>query len=179
MKSGLANRNLFGKSFEENTNNERVLLTDGYEKCFFTDKNWYTSKKYTIKEVIFISQYNFKPFMKYRYNIQVFRIPDEAYIIEYTNKEIHLKIIEKKAQNTQGSVETKLWAGPSLKREYELLLQQKFKVSYVFCLNNFLKKKVTSLEQKYIILNKILEENEILILFGDDLDYFEKLNNLL
>lgn len=178
-KSGGVNANLFGKTFEEKTNNETTLFKLGYEKCFFTKKNWYVSKKYINKEVIFISQYNFTSFMKYKYNIKTFRIPDEAYIIQYDNEETHLKIIEKKAQNVTGSVETKLWAGQSLKREYQLLLGNTFEVSYIFCVNNFLKKKITSLEQKYIILNQILKETHILVLFGEDNNYFEKINNLL
>jgi hypothetical protein len=40
-----------------------------------------------------------------------------------------------------------------------------------------LKDKLTSNEKKYVILNKIFNENNILVLFGDDKDYFEKLDN--
>ena len=52
--------------------------------------------------------------MKYKYNISMFRCPDEAYIIEYKNGKIQVKILEKKEQNVEGSVETKLWAGVAL-----------------------------------------------------------------
>jgi len=31
---------------------------------------------------------------------------------------VEIKIVEKKEQNVEGSVETKLWSSPSLKREY-------------------------------------------------------------
>ena len=50
-----------------------------------------------------------------------------------------IKILEKKEQNVEGSVETKLWSGPSLKREYELVLGNDFKVHYGFCVSEFLK----------------------------------------
>lgn len=82
-----------------------------------------------------------------------------------------------------GSVETKLWSGPSLKREYELVLGNEFEVYYGFCVSKFLEKKFTSNEKKYIILNKILEENNITVMFGDSKNYFEIfdvwLNNFL
>ena len=88
-----------------------------------------------------------------------------------------IKILEKKEQNVSGSVETKLWSGPSLKREYEIVLGDEFEVHYGFSVSNFLKDKLTSNEKKYVILNKIFNENNILVLFGDDKDYFEKLDN--
>ena len=77
----------------------------------------------------------------------------------------------------EGSVETKLWSGPSLKREYELVLGDEFEVHYGFCLSEFLKKKLISNEKKYEILNTILAESNIAVLFGDDENYFETFNN--
>jgi len=44
-------------------------------------------------------------------------------------------------------------------------------------LNNFLKKKMISSEKKYIIWNIIFNENNIKLLFGDDSNYFETLND--
>ena len=98
-------------------------------------------------------------------------------IIEYNDDNYDIKILEKKEQHVDGSVETKLWSGPSLKREYELVLGDKFNVYYSFCVNSFLQKKLLSEDKKYIILNKILNENNILVFFGDDNDYFDKINN--
>lgn len=54
--------------------------------------------------------------MKNNYNINLFRNPDEAYIIKYNTGKKIIKILEKKEQHIEGSVETKLWSGPSLKR---------------------------------------------------------------
>lgn len=113
--------------------------------------------------------------MKNKYNIELFRCPDEAYIIEYNNGKKVIKILEKKEQNVEGSVETKLWSGPSLKKEYEIMLGENFEVHYGFCVSEFLKKKLTSNEKKYTILNSILNENNITVLYGDDENYFEKL----
>lgn len=130
----------------------------------------------TKNDMCVLSQRNFKTHMKKRYEIEVFRFPDEAYIFERNGRTI-VKILEKKAQSVNGSVETKLWAGPSLKREYELVLGSGFDVHYGFCVNNFLKNKLTSTtDKKYVILNNILKENDIQVLFGEDDDYKDQLS---
>jgi hypothetical protein len=179
--AGGANTNLYGKKFEEKTNNEIRLLADGYTKFSFTKKpkkayDYYLSKNYHDKTVIFVLQNGLKKYMKTKYNIDLFRCPDEAYIIEYTNGRKVIKILEKKEQNVEGSVETKLWAAPGLKREYELVLGEEFEVFYGFCLSKILKKKLISKEKKYTVLNKILKEQDITVLFGDDENYFETLD---
>jgi hypothetical protein len=85
--------------------------------------------------------------------------------------------LEKKEQNVDGSVETKLWSGPSLKREYELVLGPDFEVHYGFCVSEYLQKKMLSAEKKYTVLNKILGEQNIAVLFGDNANYFETLDD--
>ena len=118
--------------------------------------------------------------MKNKYNIELFRNPDEAYIIEYITGKKVIKILEKKEQNVEGSIETKLWAVPSLKREYQIALKNGFEVYYDLCVSDFLKKKLTSKkEAKYTILNEIFKESNISVLFGDDENYFETLDNWL
>lgn len=161
--AGGANTNLYGKSFENKTNNQTRLLDIGYIKHSFTKTPKYLYDFYllntfdeeneeTKKKIIFVLQNGFKTYMKHKYNIDIFRCPDEAYIIETRYKTI-IKILEKKRQNVEGSVETKLWSGPSLKREYELVLGDKFEVHYGFCVSDFLKKKLTSTEKniRYLI----------------------------
>jgi hypothetical protein len=178
--AGGTNTNFYGKKFEDKTNNQTRLLNDGYIKHSFVYKKqtnaygYYLSKIFKDKTIVFVLQNGLKMYMKNKYNIEVFRCPDEAYIIEYNTGKKVIKILEKKAQNMDGSVETKLWSGPSLKREYELVLGHEFEVHYGFCVSNFLQKKITSTEKKYTILNTIFNENNIAVLFGDDDTYFEK-----
>jgi hypothetical protein len=176
--AGGANTNYFGKMFEEKTNNRQRLLEIGYTKYSFTKKAYdnYLSKTFENKTVVFVSQNGLKTFMKNKYNIDLFRCPDEAYIIEYASGRKVIKILEKKEQNVDGSVETKLWSGPSLKREYELVLGLEFEVFYGFCVNEFLKNKLISNKKKYTTLNTILNENNIAVLFGDNENYFETLD---
>jgi len=170
--AGGAKTNYYGKKFEEKTNNYIRLLNNGYEK-----NTYYLCKKFEEKTIIFLLQHEFNYYMKKTYNIELFRCPDEAYIIQYNTGKIIINILEKKEQNVEGSVETKLWSGIALKREYELILGEKFEVNYYFCVNSFLQNKLISKHKKYEILNIIFNENKIGLLFGDDEDYFEKLDN--
>jgi hypothetical protein len=179
--AGGANTNFYGKQFEEITNNQKRLLDMGYTKNSFTKKpkklnDYYLSKSFEDKTVVFVLQNGLKMYMKNKYNIDLFRCPDEAYIIEYISGRKVIKILEKKEQNVEGSVETKIWSGPSLKREYELVLGPEFEVFYGFCVNEFLKNKLISNKKKYITLNTILNENNIDVLFGNNENYFESLD---
>ena len=177
--AGGANTNYYGKKFEEKTNNQQRLLEMGYTKNSLKKKpkkeyDYYLSKTFEDKTIVFVLQNGLKMYMKNKYNIDLFRCPDEAYIIEYTSGRKVIKILEKKEQNVEGSVETKLWSGPSLKREYVLVLGAEFEVFYGFCVSEFLKNKLISNEKKYTTLNTIFNENNIAVLFGDDDTYFEK-----
>jgi len=178
--AGGANTNLFGKKFEDKTNNQCRLLEMGYTMNSFTKAakpaQQYLSKTFEDKTVTFVLQGGLKVYMKKKYNIELFRCPDEAYIIEHNTGRKVIKILEKKEQNVDGSVETKLWAGASLKREYELVLGSDFEVCYCFCVSDFLKKRFVSNQPKYNVLKLILKESDIAVLYGDDEDYFETLD---
>jgi len=179
--AGGANTNYYGKKFEEKTNNQPRLIAMGYTNLPYSKKpkksnDYYLSKTFEDKTVVFVLQNGLKKYVKFKYNIDMFRCPDEAYIIEYTSGRKVVKIVEKKEQKVEGSVETKLWAGPSLKREYELILGPEFEVFYGFCVNEFLKQKLVSTDKKYATLHTILTETQIAVLFGDDENYFESLD---
>jgi hypothetical protein len=178
--AGGANTNKNGKKFEEKTSNRKRLLEMGFIENVTQKHNQrfeYLSKTLEDKNIIFVEQHNLQKYMNHVYNVELFRNPDEAYIIEYNNGRKIIKILEKKEQNTEGSVETKLWSGPSLKREYEIVLDGLFEVEYCFCVSAFLQKKMLSDDKKYIILNTILQESNIPVLFGDDEIYFDLLDN--
>lgn len=172
--AGGKNTNHYGISFENKTSNEKRLLESGFKK-----EKGYLIKKYPDYEVIFVTQSELKNYIKNEYSIKLFRNPDEAYIIKRNNEKTIIKVIEKKEQRVEGSVETKLWSGPSLKREYSIILGDQFEVEYSFCVNSFLENKMKSNELKYQVLQQILDENQIPILYGDSDDYFENLDNWL
>ena len=174
--AGGANTNLYGKNFEEKPDNKPRLIENGYEKVILNKKSshgYYLTKTVEDKKITFVSQSGLKTYIKHKYNIEVFRCPDEAYIIEYNTGRKVIKILEKKAQNVDGSVDTKLLAGPGFKEEYEEALEYKYEVEYAFCVSKFLQNKIQSTEKKYIIFNNIMKRHNIPILFGDDENYFE------
>ena len=179
--AGGSNTNLHGKKFEKKNCNENRLLNDGFQKKNINYENKkivYLFKEYEDKQIFFVKQGEFARFMWYKYNISdIFRYPDEAYIIEYKEGKKIIKILEMKEQRVEGSVETKLWSGPSLKREYEMIIGDNFEIIYAYCISEFLKNKFNSDKKKYKILSSILEEAKIKILCGDDDDYFSHLDN--
>jgi hypothetical protein len=165
--------------FEDKTNNENRLLNKGFIKNKAKENrfhDYYLEKKFEDKKVVFVLQGGLKRYVKENYNIEIFRYPDEAYIIEYNNGKKVVKILEKKEQKVNGTTETKLWACPSLKREYEITMGPGFEIQYGLCVNDFLKTKMFSNFDKYTILQRILCENDIDILYGDDENYFDNLD---
>lgn len=180
-----------GKIFEEKTTSNDYLIHNGFfKKKFYVNgiKKFYLKSVITLDDtqikIINANQNNFNAYIFKKLKITPIRVPDEAYIIKQVNHEkisYIIKILEKKFQNVDGSVETKIWAGPALKREYELIFGEKYNIQYAFTVNDFLKKKLVISsnsihKKKYEILCKILEENNIPIFYGDDLDYLDKLN---
>lgn len=172
--AGGAKTNENGKQFEEITNNEMRLLSQGFIKTVMNKNKfgYYLSKKEERSDVIFVLQGGLVDYMKHEFDIELFRNPDEAYIIRRPGEKTVIKILEKKHQNVQGSVETKLWAAVALKREYELVCGEDFEIKYAFCLNDWFKQQKSD---KYIYLHMILEENDIDVFYADN-DYFHKLD---
>lgn len=174
--AGGAKTNENGKQFEEITNNEVRLLSQGFTKTVINKNKYgyYLSKKIGLfTEIIFVLQGGLIDYMKQEFEIELFRNPDEAYIIRRPGEKTIIKILEKKHQNVQGSVETKLWAAVALKREYELVCGERFEIEYAFCLNDWFKQQK---HEKYIYLHMILEENDIDVFYADN-DYFHKLDD--
>ena len=99
--AGGANTNHYGKLFEEKTNNQQRLIENGYIKQSFTKNpkksyDYYLIKTFTDKTIVFVLQHGLRLYIKNKYNINIFRCPDEAYIIEYNTGKIDIKILEKK-----------------------------------------------------------------------------------
>ena len=131
------------------------------------------------KRILYLAQGGFKTFMKNEYGLEFPRYPDEAYLIAYSNGRNVLKILEKKAQNVEGSADTKLMAANAFREEYRFFGEGKFEVEYAFCLNSFFKEKFHSTSQKnrkYIFLQQFLKKEGIEVFYGEDADYFDRLS---
>jgi len=164
----MKNANINGSNFENETDIEKYLFKIGFKENIMNDSKYgyYLSYKYSDFDIKYFKYSGLKLYLKIYYNIDLFRLPDTAFIINDT-----LYIIEKKEQIMKGSIETKLWSGPSLKREYELLLNKYFKIEYLFILNDYLINCLNNNELKYNVLKHILKEHSI--------KYYDKNQNYL
>lgn len=176
--AGGANTNASGLSFEEKTGNQHRLQEGGYSMVAMQGGGKFSY--YMEKDgVVFMMKGGLKTYMKEKYGVEMFREPDEAYLIKGPDG-TRLKILEKKNQNTEGSVDTKLLAGPGFLEEYKWSLNRAdIHVEYAFCVSSFLKEKILSDKPKWQALRDINKKYGIAVLFGDDEDYFEKLDEWL
>jgi hypothetical protein len=180
--AGGANTNVTGKSFEQKTENETRLLANGFVRKQIPgcEKNLESSFYYLIKEsgptesVVYLTQGGLKKYFGHFFNTKMRRHPDEAYLFRNGDK-YTLKVLEKKNQNTSGSVDTKLLAGLGFVKEYEYHIKnENFTVRYAFCISDFLKKDYIS--EKSEALRHINQTYGIAVLFGDDPNYYETLD---
>lgn len=179
--AGGANTNANGKKFEEKTSNEPYLLANGYKRVAFSKNKYDYMLEKTLEDgrkIMFFTQTGLKNYCNPKFGTQLFRKPDEAYLIQKGDS-YTLKILEKKDQNGPGSVDTKLLAGPGFIAEYKYLLGPKFQVEYAFCVSSFLQNKYQTESPEAKSLRQYLQEHNIPLLFGDAEDYFMKLNQWL
>jgi hypothetical protein len=163
-KAGGAKTNTNGLSYEEKTdlsemyskvefieNNKRISFI-GYDNIQFINANKTELHKYMKK--IFKQNINLQP-------ASGCKSPDEAYINLETNT---IYIIEKKFQQTPGSVDEKLQTGHFKKQHYQKLFPE-FTVKYIYCLSGWFRRE----EYKSII--EYLRESEIPIFWGQSETY--------
>lgn len=186
--AGGANTNHNGLAFEKKTCIEDKLLKNKFEKVILNKKNKYGYYFEFIdksSKIIYVTQTGFKLYMEKEFDIDVYKQPDEAFII-ISNGEHYIKILEKKNQNVDCSVEDKLKTGNFNRREYEKMikkecenkkLEYKFNISYAFCISKFLQDKFTSNNIKYKNIKEIMDEDNIKIFYGEDEKYFDTLFN--
>lgn len=174
-----------GSAFEQKTSIEQIL----YEHKFIMHKinknkcGYFLTYETENIQIIFTQQTGFKTYLMNKFNVdktQIYRCPDEAFIIyNKITDTYNIKILEKKNQNCEGTVEDKLKNGAFNRREYELMINPIFNVTidYAFCVSSFLQNKLQSKTPKYININKILLEDNINIFYGDNNNYFTNILN--
>lgn len=192
-----------GKQFELLTDNTPHLLAQGFEQAngghtkkgtpsmsyhikswaigdesapimTIKDKNM-EEKSLRVTSVVFVTQGAYKSYMRAKYKINnINEHPDEAYIYEFEDGTKMVRILEKKTQHVSGTAINKILAIPTFKRMCTIILPD-FKVEYGICVNSYLKN-VFTCSERYAAFNVVLAENHIPLLFGEDADYFDKLN---
>jgi hypothetical protein len=184
--AGGANTNALGLAFEEKTSNYARLLKAGYVVQYTNksgssrvmENNMEQYKPIEQDKTIFMTKGGLNTYMTQKFGVEMFREPDEAYYIKRPQGP-RLKILEKKNQTMEGSVDTKLLAGPGFLEEYTWMMGKVgpgITVEYAFCVSSFLKEKILSDKPKWQALRDINKKYGITVLFGDDDDYFEKLD---
>jgi hypothetical protein len=193
--AGGANTNKNGKAFEDLTSNEPRLLANGFTKSVIPGKkgkyDYYLEKPTADGSVVYLTQGGMASYFMWKFSIEMVRHPDEAYLIQHGDT-YTLRVLEKKNQNVQGSVDTKLLAGPGMLEEYELCIDESllkgghaasampknpaFTVQYAFCLSAFLKAQYVSDAKKWRLMRAINARHGIEVLFGEDEDYYERLD---
>lgn len=177
---GGANTNKHGKLFEQATSNEPYLLADGYVPC----KEGFLMKDNEDALRFYGKQTELNSLLWTTFGVRLIRRPDEIYMTVWKNPEENrrkhrIKILEKKAQYGQGSVETKLWAADGFLHEYREVLGERFEVEYAFCVNRYLEQCFTdpSAKKKYRLLQDYLGKKGVPLFFGEDPDYFQQLHH--
>ena len=180
--SGGKNTNINGLKFEKNTSIESKLLDNNFTKIIMNSKNkcgYYYELINDNNKIIYLTQSGFKLYFKNYFNINIHKHPDEAFII-ITDNEYKIKILEKKNQNTDGSVEEKLKTGNFNKREYDKMINLQntntniiFTIEYTFCISKFLQDKFESNNIKYNIIKDIMLEDNIKIFYGENNNYLD------
>lgn len=164
-KAGGANTNVNGLSYEEKTD-----LSHLYVSCIQEKKD----KKRIIKfegyneELINVNKSALHKYMadigEKNTNLQPAagcKEPDEAYV-NISKRAVY--IIEKKFQQTPGSVDEKLQTGPFKKHHYSKLFPN-YKLHYIYCLSDWFKR------EEYTSVLEYLSDSNIPIFWGNDTNY--------
>lgn len=188
-----AKANIEGQKFEAKTNIETFLKHKKFEQ--YPIGNGRGKHSYCLQsnftanlqpKVIYLTQGGFQKYMHQTYGLYFPRKPDEAFLIFPTSSSLDdltkkptLKILEKKMQTVEGTVDLKLWCAPILKHEYEHFAKGIFQIEYAFCLSDFYKTKMLATDkhranEKYRFIHAFLENNNIPVFFGEDAGYFDR-----
>jgi hypothetical protein len=164
--AGGANTNATGLSYEQKTDLSSLCTT-------VMINNNYCSIKFNGHRRIFIQLHKSKlhKYMKTHKMMPTIPIsagcksPDEAYL---DNVRKVLYIIEKKFQQTSGSVDEKIQTGAFKLYHYSELFPT-YKIYYIYCLSDWFKK------DEYKSVLTYLEKQGIYIFWGSDPDYKTKI----
>ena len=179
--AGGSQTNINGKAYEEKTCFDKFCSKEW--KTIRLDKSsiygYYKEMKFPGFTIHKFSQGGmkkyFKHFTEFKTRGKLFREPDEAFFIQFKDKSRKpiLKILEKKHQNCDGSVDTKVLAAWGFIKEYKKVFLNKIEIEYAFNLNNWWKTQYKKYPLKWGITLENLEEDNIPIFYGEDDNYGE------
>lgn len=189
--AGGANTNINGKAYEKKVSHTDRLLEDGYVKKLTPFKRYldkiedfsvyYEKQLGPTTSVIYTKQNDFLYWLNYKhqanFNVKEGKRPDGAYIFYEGSEMTHVYIIEAKTQNVDGSVKEKVESADfklfHYKQRFEKLTA-KPKIHYAFSLDNYLKEWYQG--SCCDDLRQYNQDHNIAVFFGEDPDYWFKLN---
>ena len=157
--AGGKNTTVNGLSFELKTSIENKLLENNFKKVITNKKSkygYFLEYEQNNHKIVYLTQFGFKLYFKNEFNIDTYKQPDEAFLI-FNGSTYHLKILEKKNQNVDGSVEDKLKTGLFNKKEYEKMLNNNILINNITN-NNLLNNNITN---NNLLTNNNLSNNNI------------------
>ena len=175
--AGGAKTNENGLKFEKEISVEKILEEEGFTRTIFdktTRTGFFLEKVVDGKRFIFLKQAGFKKYMKKTYGKDLDRNPDEAIVVVDEDKSVKVFIIEKKYQNTSGSVEEKLWAAIAIRLEYCHVLGDGIEVNYGLSLSPWFENQFET-RGRYKILDILSKQQSIPYFFGIKESYFDSL----
>jgi len=160
------------QSFKDKISNRKTLLNQNYLIKFFKIKVYYYYEKiFEDKTITFLPGITFKKYMKNIYNIDLYRSAFETYIIKYNTGKCIIKIL----YQIENTINT-LWCASSIKEEFEIILKDTFEIEFKYVVDDSIKNIFETSNKKYDILEQLLIENNIEILFGCNDNYLKILN---
>lgn len=136
---GGSNTNKAGLLFEQNT-----CLYSLCKKIGFIDnitnsyKSKLSTKQYNSKVLTCCSKNSFKKLINTKYQLGIYREPDDALIIDEPGHTTTIYIIEKKEQHQSGSIDEKLFAVKYYLEDYKLNFGPNFNIKYILCVSAYL-----------------------------------------
>ena len=165
-----------GLKFEKEISVEKVLEEEGFARIIFdkTSNGFFLQKVVDGKRFIFLKQAGFKKYMKKTYGKDVLSNPDEAFVVAGEDKSVKVFVIEKKNQNTSGSVDQKLWASVGIRFEYRHVLGDDIEVNYGLSLSSWFENQFET-RDRYKTLDIHLKQEKIPYFFANKESYFDNL----
>lgn len=96
--AGGARATINGFAFEQKTSIENKLFEQKFNKIIINKKNkfgYYFENNISNMKIIYLTQTGFKLYFKQEFDINVYKYPDEAFLI-FSNNKYYVKILEKK-----------------------------------------------------------------------------------
>ena len=136
---GGSNTNKAGLLFEQNACLYSLCKEIGFiDNATYSSKSKLSTKQHNNKVLTCCSKNSFKKLINTKYQLDMYREPDDALIIDEPGRTTTIYIIEKKEQHQSGSIDEKLFAVKYYLEDYKLNFGPEFNIKYVLCVSSYL-----------------------------------------